>query len=202
LAPIRPDDVENQAQAIHEEWKSYELWEKVEVRERRNRRGWIVLTGLLFLILSAIPVILEQGPRWKSLSLARQVASELNRVRRDAALLHEPMNVRLVFDEWMTIQVSRVKSCQDEAPASLYRQERLDPRAQAKFRWADSEIAQKFGLEKMVQSLCFDPIRGWSIEGQEPVGIAIFPVRDLAEMREDRAAVVWVSGIDQSISFF
>jgi hypothetical protein len=54
----------------------------------------------------------------------------------------------------------------------------------------------------MVQSLCFDPIRGWSIEGQEPVGIAIFPVRDLAEMREDRAAVVWVSGIDQSISFF
>jgi len=97
MAPIYDTDVE-QERFEKEEWKNFELWEKIEQRLRKKRRLIIFLSIILFFILSSIPIFMDRKPYWKAVSLSLSFTKEILSLKKQAILEHKAMRLRFLND--------------------------------------------------------------------------------------------------------
>ncbi len=210
MAPIHRSDVDEE-RWTQDEWRNYELWEKLEERNRGRRRLWLIGAGVLFLLLSSVPIIMERLPRWRSLAAARRLSVELGAVKREAALEHTPYLIRFLGGQGgLEYQVERVASCEgslsSDMPGSpegvLVRRGELMRSATELALIPPSEGA-RFGLDGLLREFCYDPLRGSEAAriGKKLTGFAIAPVKDLATGELGRAAIVLIDGPLAEVSF-
>jgi hypothetical protein len=202
MAPIYDSDVAEERWS-QSEWSRYELWEKVEHRLRRNKRFWVGLAVLIFLSISSLPVAMDQRPRWMALSIARELALEINRLKLEASLTHQAYRIRFDGSGSLEYVVSKAENCgsssfQETRKGTLAAGKKVDS-----FLLLNEQKAGEAGIPGVVTELCYDPLQGSSPStlGKESVGFAIAPANDLTARRFDRLAILLVSGPSAEVSF-
>ena len=219
MVPIHDTDVAEERWSKGE-WENYELWEKVEVRLRRNRRVWIGATVLVFLALSAIPIVMDRWQKWATRELAKDLALEINRVKKDAAISRTPLRLVITSQDKFEFSVSQVSSCDNKTPqinGPTFPNSPATPlpkpsvrtgvlaggKWEGRFTVINSEQAEKLGIPGIVNEYCYDPYQGSSVESKplDAVGFGIIPVKDLTENRIDRLTVLLLTGASADISF-
>jgi hypothetical protein len=186
------------------EWTHYELWEKVEQRLKRRKRLWIGLTALLFIMLSAVPIVRERLPQWKGLSAARRLSQEVNQLKRDAAI--EKAAFRLKFNNASgstAYTVERTPSCAQAGGDVVRSVELMKPSDVGTFAVISTEQGHALNLPGLVEQLCYDPVNGnfAASSGENLIGVGIIPARDLAESRLDRIALMLLTGLSAEVAF-
>lgn len=201
MAPLHDTDVATE-RWNQSEWRSYELWEKVEQRNRRRRNLWIAGTAFVFLALSSIPIIRDRGPKWRSLSAIRQLSQEINAIKTLAAVQHAAFRVRLEGDSGLKLSVERLSSCQagDAVPVRTVALRGASPED---YQWVGPEHASRVGLTGLVREFCYDYLGGSGAlqQGKELAAFGVMPVKDLTEGRSDRIALLILSGPSAEVSF-
>jgi len=203
MVPIHDTDVAEERWA-KASWENYELWEKVEVRARKQKRLWIGATVIVFLVLSAMPVMVDKWPRWRTLSGTRQLAQEINRIRREASIDHAAYRLRFAEDGSLTYQVEKSTSCSVPHHEVVRTGALLTEATREAFRVLDTDEGQKIQIPGLVREICYDYLAGSSavLHGNGVAGFAIAPVKDLTETgRIDRVSVLLLSGASAEISF-
>ena len=195
MVPIHESDVaENRWK--ESEWNAYELWEAVEIRERR-RKFWIVgLSCILALVILALPIYQEKMPKWSGLRVARILADHLLDIRRDSSNNQRRFLVKILQDPAGRIQ-GNVYNSATEAECTESAQIAAQPifsfplvaDEQNEIALITRSMSQQIGLEGVGESICFDPFR--DTEGVR-MTFAFIPVKDLTEVREDRISTVTV----------
>lgn len=199
MAPVHDTDLDSEEERTRgadwsqEEWKDYELWEKIAVRERRRKRLLMLLTAVLFLALLAIPVWRERSPLWRANQAAIRLARELALAKKDAALTG--LAVRMTLEPakpgapaGLWLRKDRLADCASTKPVST---ETIAVRAgEAQLEWLPADRALEWSVPTVITSLCYDPLSGADTGGN----FAIIPVKDLATGRADRVAVLQVAG--------
>jgi hypothetical protein len=204
MAPIHRTDVD-ESRFEQDEWRNYELWEKLAHRERKKKKLWIFATGAVFLLLSSVPVVMERMPKWQSLAASRRLAVLLNSVKREAALEHAPYRLRFVnAGVDLAYVIERVESC-PPPPGSegviIHTGEIA--RVRGVLALIAPEEGPHFGLDGLLQEFCYDSIEGTArMLDEKPLGgFAIAPVNDLANGSLDRASIVLIDGKEGELSF-
>lgn len=201
-----------------EQWGEYELWEKIEVRSRRRKRRIVAAAVVLFLILSAVPVVMERSPRWQTYRVARGLSQILSRVKTLAA--KDAVAYRVLVGADLSLAVE--KATQDsvhcgqaggQAAAALWTP--VDWSADVEIaRWMERarefgvvllplEVAHAQGLDRATDRFCYDPVVLAS--GPEPVtaqadGFGLLPRADLESARFDRLVVLGWHGPSAQVS--
>ena len=80
---------------IDEEWRTFELYEKIRVRERRKKLLISSLALILFFTLCAVPVVEERSPKWLSLRAAQRLSIEVEKLKTLA--IHEKKPAKISF---------------------------------------------------------------------------------------------------------
>jgi hypothetical protein len=181
---------------IEEEWRNFELYEKVRVREHRKRFILISLTILLFFSLCSVPVFEERMPKWKSLRAAQVLSVELEKLKTLA--IHEKKPVRIHFLENGRFQFDVISDCQSQVVLKTIR-EGTWPDAGGELKVLSSDEAKTFSLKLANDQLCFDPVFGLDGVKTRKV-LVIAPVKDLSDNRLDRASYVILEGESAKIS--
>lgn len=208
MAPIHRSDVDSERWS-QDEWRNFELWEKLERLNLRRRRFWVLGAFVGFLLLSSVPVAIERGPKWTTLSAARRLAVELNAVKREAAIEHVPYRLRFQPGGSTEYVVERVSHC---AVAGNQRAAAEDGVVIWQGALADVSgglaligptEGYRFGLQGLLQEFCYDPLNG---SAQTPAagqvaGFAIAPVKDLSSIQLERASVVLLEGTLAEVTF-
>lgn len=213
MVPIHDTDVAEE-RWTKSEWETYELWEKVELRARRKRRIWIVATFFLFLILSAVPIVMNQYPRWIARSLARQLGQQINQMKRDASIAKSPYRIRIYEGESLQFTIEKVADCEAgqgeviqtrllDYPSIVGKDGTGRTGGKGSFRWVSSEMAAELGVPGLVNQFCYDPFKGSdaTLKGKSVAGVGVISVKDLAEKRVDRIALLLLTGPSAEISF-
>ena len=212
MAPIYESDLAEERFA-QDEWNSYELWEKVEVRLRRKKRFWIGLTVLTYLTLSSVPIVQERLPKWSALKVTRLMGQELNALKRDAIRTKAAYRLRFKGQGSLDYVVERAQNCSE----SSFQFEREGSFRREKSSWFDRmrdesggdlalvspDQASQLGLRGIVEHYCYDYLAGSDgILRDEPLtGFAVIPVKDLANDRMDRLSVLLSQGASGDLSF-
>ncbi len=196
MAPIHESDIaENRwSQA---EWKHYELWEKVE--QRLNRRKWLWISGtiLLFLALSAVPVIRDRSPKWTSQAAARRLAREVSMMKRDAAIQHAAFRLRFGDPtKDLSFVVEKGTSCSGSDWVAVRSGKLTHGRASSSYALVQPELGAELGVPGLASAFCYDSLSGSEalLRGVPVVGFAVAPAQDLMDKRSDRMSVVLLSG--------
>jgi hypothetical protein len=181
---------------IEEEWRNFELYEKIRIRDQRRRFWTIVFAVFLFLVLCSVPVIEERLPKWRTLDAARKLSLELEHLKTRS--IQEKKAMRMVFDDKGVFRVEQVGDC------SSGHAERVE--AQGEWAHHDGQLKvlsreelTRFSLIQGAAQVCFDPVYGLP-EVKDRLVLVIAPVRDLAEERLDRASYVILEGESAKIS--
>jgi hypothetical protein len=183
-------------QHIEEEWRNFELYEKVRIRE--NRRRFIVLTlaTLLFFGLCSVPVLKERIPKWRSLRAAQQISVAIEQLK--TASIHEKKPIRLHFTENGRYQFELLSECNSAAPIRILRTGDWSD-SSGELKVLSAQEAAVLSLKLATDGLCFDPVFG--LEGiKSKKVIVIAPVKDLADHRLDRASYIILEGESAKIS--
>lgn len=201
MAPIYDSDLAAERWS-RDEWRSYELWEQVELRLRNRKRFWVAGAVVLFLLISSIPVVMEQGPRWRSLSATRKLAQELGAIKNEASITGQAFRVRAEADGF-GMRVEKAARC-DAAEWSMIRRFAFSPNQS--LRLISMAEAPALNIPGVVDEFCYDPFLGnrWAAppyEGTKAAAFAIAPVKDLTESRTDRLGLLLLSGASAEISF-
>lgn len=202
MAPIYESDVAEKRWA-EGEWNNYELWEKVEVRLRRIKRLWIAGAVIVFLLISSIPIVQEQRPKWMALSASRALGEEINFVKREASLQHVAHRIRFASDGSLRFVIEKVQSC-SSGVATEVRMGELVPEPQlSRLTLLNAEAGAKAGVPGVLTAFCYDPISGneQAAHGDVVSGFGIIPTQDLAHNRFDRLSVLLLNGPSAEISF-
>lgn len=203
MVPIHESDLaENRWK--ESQWGYYELWEKVESRFKKRRSLIIAITVLLFVVLSSIPIIRDRTPKWETLSAVRKLATEVNRMKLEASILAAPLNLEISSSETeLAFRIAQVSSCNDRVVSREVRSGSLTAfTAQRGMRLVNSTDSEKWSLQPMVHSICYDPLMPTQpLEQDVPRVVGIAPVNDLTEGRLDRLSVLYLSGNSAEISF-
>ena len=182
--------------SLEEEWRTFELYEKIRVRERRKRFWTIALAVFLFLGLCSVPVIRERLPKWQSLDAALELSLELEHLKTRA--IQEKRSAWLRFSGPGEFRVDFVTDCESKA----------DPVVEKVSKWKDREGSLKVlvrdellhhTIKLGVDEICFDPVYGLSGVKSRLV-LVIAPVKDLTEGRLERASYVELEGESAKIS--
>ena len=181
---------------IEEEWRNFELYEKVRVREHRKRFVLISLTVLLFFALCSVPVFEERLPKWRSLRAAQRISVELEKLKSLA--IHEKKPVRMIFLADGHFRMEIVSQCQSDAGLKIVREGEW-PDAEGTLKVLSAEEAKTFSLKLANDQICFDPVFGLDGVKTRKV-LVIAPVKDLSESRLDRASYVILEGESAKIS--
>lgn len=205
MVPIYESDVAEE-RWTKAEWSHYELWERIEHRIRRHKRLWILATILVFLVLSAIPTVLEQGARWTCLSATRRLAQEITRMKREAAIEHAPYRIHFLSaqDENSVIyQVERVEKCSSTTGTLIRTGSIVSASQTSLFRLMSPQTGAKLSIPGLLQDFCYDPLLGSSpfAQGEVTAGFAVIPVKDLADHRIDRMSILLLNGPSGEASF-
>jgi hypothetical protein len=145
------------------EWEHYELWEKREARLRRKKR-WALLGGLLvFVGLSAIPIVIDRSPQWLALKATRELAEQVGRMKRQAGERKQALRVSIDPSEPLLLKVEWGQDCKS-GKFELDRMVRLlaeDPRRD-RLVWLDPGRGRELGITGLLQEFCYDPYAGSS----------------------------------------
>jgi hypothetical protein len=181
---------------LEDEWRNFELYEKIRVRERRQRFWTITLAAFLFLALCSVPVIQDRLPKWQSLDAALEISLELEHLKTRA--IQEKRSAWLRFSGPGEFRVDFVSDCESKA----------DPVVEKVSRWKDREGSLKVLVREElsrhsialgVDEICFDPVYGLS-GVKSRIVLVIAPVKDLTEGRFERASYVELEGESAKIS--
>ena len=181
-----------------------ELWEKIELRLKRKRKRWIIFTVILFMILSAVPIVLDQTEKWKTRHYIRKFSEEINSVKKQAILAQKSYRISLLQDGSLGYKVEELSQC-DGPVLSMIRQDHLiqNPEQLEKYLWIFPAQGERLHLHQIQTEFCYDAFRGsfLSLNGTELNGFGVIPVKDLSEDRVDRASFLILSGLSAEISF-
>lgn len=202
MVPIYESDVAEERWK-ESEWGQYELWEKVEHRLHRAKRAWVIATAIVFVILSAVPVVMDQMPKWRSLYAIQSLAREINQIKREAGMSRSAVRIRFLDPVKLDFVVESAANCLE---SSFAQSKMIRPGALpggGDLELLDRARGEERGIPGLVTSFCYDPYLGEQIASQsgEAVGFAIIPAKDLAERRFDRVALLVLSGTFGEISF-
>jgi hypothetical protein len=181
---------------IDEEWRNFELYEKVRVREHRKRFILITLTLLLFFSLCSVPVFEERLPKWRSLRAAQILSVEIERMKTLA--IHEKKPIRLRFLGDGHFQMEVIEKC-DSEPVLKIAREGVWPNSDGSLKILSGDEAKKLSLKLANDLVCFDPVFGLDGVKTRKV-LVIAPVKDLSDDRLDRASYVILEGESAKIS--
>lgn len=199
MVPVHDTDVaeERWTQA---EWEHYELWEQIESRLRRRRLMWIFAVVILFLAISAVPVVRERLPKWSVQLAARRFTQDINEIKRRALLTKRAYQIRFESPASDRYWIESVANCAQGALLTGPGDAHSESRSLVGFR--DLAVVQATEVSKM-DRFCFDPILGaeFSLSGRELVGFAFLTAKDLSEGRTDRASALLLRGTSAEISF-
>jgi hypothetical protein len=206
MCPIHETD-SGEERWSQSEWEHYELWEKLEARARKVRRAWLVLGFMMFLGLSAIPIVVERKPEWKALQALRELGQQMNRLKREAAQRQEAFRLRIVPTAPLTMQVEWAHSCESEKFEVERSIELLagDP-LREELSWVSADRAKSFAVAGLLSTWCYDPLSGsQQTQGISDVaGFLMASAKDLAASGSavpDRYAVLLLTGPSAEISF-
>ncbi len=213
MAPVHDTDLENERWS-QDEWRYFELWEKVEKRLRKKQRKIILLTMVVALIFSSVPVWIDRSIKWKGLSAIREVASLINHYKKESALQKRSFQLEFLSDPKPHVNVVALTQCQNGRILDFQKMYPLEnfnkPSDGGSFRFLASEVAEQLGLPGATTSICLDHLTGvqvTSAEGQKPAkitplsAIILAPVKDLATSRLDRVSILMMKGKNGDISF-
>ncbi len=183
------------------EWEHYELWEKIEARKRRLKRLWVSAVVMLFLVLSAVPVVLGRGLQWRALQASRQLAEQLNTLKREAIQREQAFRLTVDSNRPLVLQVEWGPGCDSSLFVAASPIELL-PGVSARERlgWVAPSAAKDLGIAAALDRFCFDPIRG-SHETSGDGELAAFLIAPVNELSVDRLSTVLLAGPSAEISF-
>lgn len=166
---------------LEQDWKHYELYEKVRIRERRKKIFWITLALACFSALASIPVVQTQLPKWKTYAQIRVLAIKVEKLKTQ--VIQNKQAMRLEFKEHGLVEFQEVSQCTKAAKVL---------RVTETFSWKvnqgqDSELvllspeqAEAYRLDGVYPDFCFDPIRGLGLVKQLFV---VVPAKDLTDLK-------------------
>lgn len=200
MAPIHDTDLAEERWA-KAEWENFELWEKIDQRLRKRRRLWIAATVVAFLLLSSVVIVRQRLPFWKSLQATHQLAREIGRLRRDAALLRGAFRITFRGHGSLIYDVTLAKTCQENG-VPIRSGRLLSVRDEKSFALVEPKVAVRLGMTRVLESFCFHSLTGSELTASQRSehGFAVIPTEDLDAGRSDRMAVVLVSGTSAEIS--
>lgn len=181
---------------IEEEWRNFELYEKVRVRENRKRIVFLLISVLLFLGLCSVPVFEERLPKWRSLRAASELSVALEKLKTLA--IREKKPIRIHFLDQGRYEYQILQSCESEVPI------RTEEAQAWKYFGGELQVltaaeAKILSLKLATDSICFDPVFGLDGVKTKKV-VVVAPVKDLAEHRLDRASYIILEGESAKIS--
>jgi hypothetical protein len=181
---------------LEEEWRNFELYEKVRVREHRKRFFFIALAILIFFGLCSVPVFEERLPKWRSLEAAQELSVEIEKLKTLA--IHEQKPIRLRFLEGGKFRFEVISQCDSQEILRVAKEANW-PDADGALKVLSHEEARAMSLVLASDELCFDPVFG--VDGMKTKKVLIIaPVKDLSEGRLDRASYVVLEGESAKIS--
>jgi hypothetical protein len=183
-------------QGLDHEWRNFELYEKVRVREHRKRFWIITLAVLLFFTLCAVPVVDERLPKWKTLDAARSILIRLEKMKTRS--IQEKKPIRVSFRESGELVMELVADCKSQTAIQVIEKEiwSKDPE---NFKVLSRSELDHFKLKVGSDEICFDPVFG--LDGvKNQIVLVVVPVKDLSAERLDRASYVILEGESAKIS--
>ncbi|MFL5815432.1 MAG: hypothetical protein ACJ763_17790 [Bdellovibrionia bacterium] len=204
MVPIYESDVAEERWS-KTEWNHYELWEKVEQRIRRYNRLWIAATVFVFLLLSSVPIVMDQYPHWTALAATRRLGQEVDHMKREAAMAHVPYRIRFLKSDvsGVSYQVEKVDQC-SSPQGTIVRTGALVSASQVtQYMLLSRQMGESLSIPGLLEEYCYDPLRGSdpAARGENVSGFAVMPVKDLADHRADRIAVLLLTGPSAELSF-
>ena len=198
MAPIHDTDVAaerwNKA-----EWSHYELWEKTEQRLKLRKQLWIGVTAILFVMLSAVPILKDRWPKWRGLTATRRLSEELNHMKSSASIEQTSMRLRFQGAGSLSFVIEKVSDCQASSGITLKTGNLLRESEQTSYVLMSAENGRQLGVPGLVEQLCYDPFKGANSIGLSAVGI--ISAKDLTERRLDRISLLLLNGPSAEISF-
>lgn len=207
MVPIHESDVaENRWKDA--DWREFELWERIESRLKRKKSWTIAVVCLVFITILAVPIYRDRLPKWTALSVMRSLAVQANQMKVDAATLGTAQQLRIEDSERGPLFIiESVSSCflnasaLGAAPKELKRGFLFsDPVLGARYRVLGSKNSAALGLERVTQTICYDPVHAASLNLQTQA-LGILTVKDLTESRLDRIVFLNFSGLFAEIAF-
>lgn len=198
MVPIHDTDLA-QERWSKAEWQNYELWEKVEVRVRRNRRLWILGAVVLFSLISAVPIVVDRWPKWVTRSTARTLAQEISQMKREAGVNGSAFRLRFPDNKSLEFVIEKLSDC-SHSTGSVVRSGLLLSHSQSgAYSRISAAEGVALGIPGLVDSFCYDPLKGSfsSLQGDATIGFAFLPAKDLAQadhQRLDRVSVLLLVG--------
>lgn len=183
------------------EWEHYELWERIEARARRVRRAWIATAVLAFLVLSAVPVVMDRQIQWKALRAARELGDRLNALKREAGERQQAFRIRPHPSRALVLLLEWGPAC--ESPLFLKNGDIeliVGDAAREGLSWVSATRGRELGIPGLLDEFCFDPMRG-SRETPGGGDLAAFMITPVSELTPERHASVLLQGPSAEISF-
>lgn len=205
MAPIYDTDLEED-RFEKEEWKNFELWEKINLRLKKQRRLVVISAIILFFLLSSISVIIDRAPYWKTVSLAAEFSKELIALKRQAVLEHKAIRIRFLPESQEgEYVIERLVHCQSES-AEIVRSGFLQLQYLGSMvKKLSQKDAEHLQIGRVSDQFCYAPLDG-AFYGQLESNKAVFAfvfVKDLTleKPRSDRITVLTVENLTADISF-
>jgi hypothetical protein len=178
------------------EWRNFELYEKIRLRERRKRIWTIATAVVLFFILCSVPVVRERGPKWQSLHAALELSLLLEHMKTRA--IQEKRAATLRFPSQGAFRIDFVEDCAGKKSPVLEKEGSWSD-SSGDLKVLDAGELQKYSISLGAGELCFDPVFG--LEGvKSRLVLVVAPVKDLAEGSLERASYVELEGESAKIS--
>lgn len=202
MVPLHDSDLANERWS-QAEWENYELWEKVELRLQRKKRIWIAATVFVFILLSAVPITVDRWPKWTTRIVARHLAQEMNRIKREASIDRAAYRLKFNEDEKLAYTVEKVPNCNSSQGEVVRSGAFLDDSTKNKYVWLSTSKGSELGIPGLVGEFCYDYLLGSDavFKGDSITGIGIIPANDLTLKRLDRLTLLIFSGPSAEISF-
>jgi hypothetical protein len=202
MVPIHDTDVAEERWS-QSEWENFELWEKVELRLKRQRRFWILGTLFLFLVFSSVPIVMDRWPKWMTRSAAGRLAKEVNRIKREASVDRVAYRIRLLENGKLNYVVERLQSCSSQLAQVVRSSSLIDSEKPESYTWIFQAKGNELGIPGLVDEFCYDAYQGSGSarNDNDLVGFGIIPIKDVPDKRVDRVSVLLLMGPSAEISF-
>lgn len=204
MVPIYETDLIDEKEPSPADWRNYELWEKIELRQKRVQRLWILATILVFTVLLSVPTVLSSRDQWRAQALTRQLAQKLVEIKTQAATQRMPHLITFAADGSLHFSVEVVAQCPDPNSAkSPLRYDQVLKGEVDGFRLLNRSEGDALGIPGLIQSFCYNPILGPSLLSapEEVMGFGVVSVKDLTERQAERVSILLLKGESAEISF-